>query len=86
MYIYPIIGASSQLDPQTRDTLIECLHDNPLSREPDPRLEYAAELGVTGGANRRRGTKRRQPASTQEHDTMDCQILFPIVRLADSRH
>jgi len=47
-----------QLDPQTRERLLEYLRDDPLSKEPDPRLEHAAEIGMNGGANRRAGTKR----------------------------
>ena len=42
-----------QLDPRVRQTLLEYLRSDPLSGTPDPRLERAAELGMSGGANRR---------------------------------
>lgn len=38
-----------QLDPSARARLLEYLRDDPLSKEPDPRLERAAELGMLGG-------------------------------------
>ena len=42
-----------QLDPRAREELLEYLRDDPLAKEPDPRLEHAARAGMAGGANRR---------------------------------
>jgi mono/diheme cytochrome c family protein len=46
-----------QLDPQARARLLDYLRADPLAREPDPRLQHAAALGMAGGADRRAGPR-----------------------------
>ena len=42
-----------QLDPGARQRLLDYLRDEPLAKEPDERLQHAAEMGMAGGARRR---------------------------------
>lgn len=42
-----------QLTPAARDRLLDYLQNDPLKTSPDPRLQHAATMGMSGGKDRR---------------------------------
>jgi mono/diheme cytochrome c family protein len=47
-----------QLDPNTRERLLDYLRNDPLANEPDQRLQQAATMGLSGGKDRRAFPRR----------------------------